>query len=167
MFWTFDPFWNSLSCWHQKVGGLRYLHRIVSCWQPGGAGMTNRARGGSKYTLPLNKFQTLLVVVMWGKLCWWYWLSVKASFQLTVIFITWLALTRLIFLGHQWHHGLKTVPFCLQKWTFQQNPRKFSWPNLDVSGCRSLKRFLASLFGARKGWMTGLRCGDPLLPWWI
>ena len=34
-----------------------------------GAGMTNRARGGSKYPVPLNKFQTLLVVVMWEKLC--------------------------------------------------------------------------------------------------
>ena len=37
MFWTFDRFWNSLSRWHQKVGGLRYLHRIVACWQPGGS----------------------------------------------------------------------------------------------------------------------------------
>lgn len=126
MFWTFNRFWNSLSCWHQKVGGLRYLHRIVSCWQPGGPVWPTGPEVDPSIPFHWISF----------RLCWW--LSCGESYadgtdcQLGELSVD-SDIYRLTncdsfhFLGHQWHHPLKTVPFACRN----EPSNKIPWSFLD------------------------------------
>ena len=64
-----------------------------------------------------------------------------------MISITWVVVIRFIFFSH--HPSLENCPFWLQKWTFNKSQEVFL--TIWTWGCRSLRRFLASLLGARSG----------------